>query len=150
MRFIHQKQIVPLISLRKIAFQSGIRIKYIVIITDNAVCPAADVQTEFKGADLIPVRILKKNLPGNALLFMDDIKHGIIHPVKMPLCAGTGIRVAFGLFHGAEFFFRCDSHGGKQHALPAKQRKAVFCHASGNGLRRQVKQLLSGPIAHGF
>ena len=117
-RFIHQKQIVLLISLRKIAFQSGIRIKYIVIITDNAVCPAADVQTEFKGADLVFLCICKDRFPGNPLLFLYDLINSVIDPVKMSLCPWARNWIAVRFFQDTQLFFCSNGHSTEIQVFP--------------------------------
>ena len=57
MCLIHQEQIVSLYPLLKKAFQIYIRIEYVIVITDNIVCPGCHIQTHLKRAHLIFFRL---------------------------------------------------------------------------------------------
>ena len=111
MGLIYKENIIsPLFSFCKIAFQAHIGIKYIIIITDDAVYPAADVQTEFKGADLVFLCICKDRFPSNPLLFLYDLINSVIDPVKMSLCPWAGNWIAVRFFQDTQLFFCSNGH----------------------------------------
>ena len=71
----------------------------------TAVYPAADVQTEFKGADLVFLCICKDRFPGNPLLFLYDLINSVIDPVKMSLCPWAGNWIAVRFFQDTQLSF---------------------------------------------
>ena len=58
MRFIHKENIVALQPFRKKTLQIHIRVKYIIIVTDDIIDPACRIQTKFKRADHKFLRLL--------------------------------------------------------------------------------------------
>ncbi len=64
MRLIHKKQIVSPCTVRKKTPQTGMGVKHIIIITNDAVTKQACIQTHFKRADLVLLCIALQNFTG--------------------------------------------------------------------------------------
>ena len=124
------------------------RIKHIIVITDNPVRKQAHIQTKFKRAYLMLSCILLYDFSGKACFMCQQIINRCIYPVIMSFCIGTGIRIAFRFFLKAYFFF-----GGQYDTLkcqtPVPQKTVgIFCHGPGNGLCRQIKNFVPHSLSH--
>ena len=111
MSLVCQKQIsARCVSFCKIPFQLYVRIKHIVIVADNGICPVGNVQTELKRADPILLCILKNDLPGYSKLLMNNVNYRVIYPIIMAFCLGSGVWIALCFFLETELFFGCNGH----------------------------------------
>ena len=148
MGLVHQENIFPCDPLPKIAFQPGIGVKHIVVVTDDPVHPVADIQAEFKGTHPVSCPIFQDQLPGNAPLLVDDVKDRLIDPVKMSLGQGAGIRVALRPVHGTQLFLGRQGDCGEIQPPGPQKAKALLGHLAGNGLGSQVEQLVPMALPH--
>lgn len=83
MGLIHEEQIITFLSVREVAFQAHIRVKHIVVIADDPVGPAGDVQTVFKWAYPVLFRVLQDLLSCHLLFQVENIEYRLIDPVKV-------------------------------------------------------------------
>ena len=118
---IHQKKVIPRYSFTKKTFQINMRIKHIVIISNDAIRKKTHVQTEFKGTDVVFSGIFLNNFSCEALGVQKKIIYRVINPVKVSLCVRTMIRITFHLFHKTYFFLCCQHHALKLQSMLTKQ-----------------------------
>ena len=125
-------------------------IEHIIIITDDPVGKQAHIQTQFKGTDLVPARIFLDGLPVIMILMQQEVIHGLVDPVIMPLCKGAGSRVTVRLLQEADLVLRRQDDGFHTQPLPPQKLEGVVRHRSCNGFRRQIKNALRFSLAHGL
>ena len=110
MRLVNQKEILLLRSFSEKAPEMGIRIKYIIVITDDRISPDRKIQRHLKrtygmlsciGFNLIPAHIIGVG---------QHIKDRIIDPVKVSFRIRAGIRIAFRFFTKADLLFCSQSN----------------------------------------
>ena len=141
MSLIHQKNIVTFFfSFCKIPLQTHIGIKYIIIITNNAIYKTADIQAQFKRAHLMLFCTVQYLLSGDPLFLLYHLINSIIDPVKMSLCSGTAFRIAVWLFQHTQLFFCSNSYRTEIQVFSfSEQSKCLLSHTSGNGLGSQIE-----------
>ena len=143
MRLINNKKIIANLSrLAEIALQLRVRVKHIVVVADNRVHKIREIQLHFKRTDIPFLRLLLQGLPRVVPAFGQHLEDGRIHPVKMPLCAGTGRRIAVRLVQNTHFFFCCNSDGFAGDSLRAEDQKCFLGHRSGDGSGCQIKNFI--------
>ena len=117
MGLIHEEQIITFLSVREVAFQAHIRVKHIVVIADDPVGPAGDVQTVFKWAYPVLFRVLQDLLSCHLLFQVENIEYRLIDPVKVAFRVWARVRVALALVHGTEFFLCRYCHRGEDQTM---------------------------------
>ena len=117
MGLVNQEDILSFHALGKIPFQTHVRVKHVIVVTDNSVHEIADVQAEFKGTDLKLLSIPQNRLPGNPKFPVNDLIDSVVYPIKMPFCIGAGIRVALRLFEKAQLILGRDGYRAKLESL---------------------------------
>ena len=150
MCLVYEKQVLSPHVVGKIPSQPGVRVKHIVVITDNPICPVGNIQAELERTHLILPGVLDHLLPGDPCLPVDDLIHRVIDPVKMALGIGTAIRVALRGVQKAQFILGGNGHCPQYHAPLLKKGKGLLRHLPGNGLGGQVKELLHMALSHGL
>ena len=85
------------------SFQMCIGIKYIIIITDNSICPHRKIQCKFKRTDLELFCLFLDLLSPHSTAIFQKVIDCIINPVKMSFCIGAGLRITLCFFTKADF-----------------------------------------------
>ena len=102
MRLIHQKQILLLRRLLEKAFQIHIRIKHIIIITQDIVAPRCHIQTQLERTNSMLPGLRDDFFPRKEIRLLQKFIHRIIHTVIMPQGIRTILWIAF-QFHLRKF-----------------------------------------------
>ncbi len=146
MGFIHQKQVFPTDTFRKKTFQVHIRVKHIIIITDNIIRPRCHIQAQFKRADHMLPGLFQNHFPCKYVGLVQQLIHRIIDPVKMSFCIWARIGIAGSFIHQAQLFLCRNLYRLCPAAIPVKNIQCFFCNRRCNRLSRQVKN----PVAKSF
>ena len=85
---------------------------------------------------------------GKTLFPGQQIIDGIIDPVKMSFGIWALLRITFSTFLKTDLLFRCQNNTFESQSLLPQQRKGVLRHRTGDGLRRQIEQLVSHALPH--
>ena len=117
MSLVHQKDISSLRCIRKKAPEIYVRVKDIIIITDDPVRKKGHIQAQLEGTDHMLKGVFLYPLPRKIIGSGKQLVDRIVYPVKMPLCIGAGSRIAVSLLKGAYLFFGGDDHGLEAKAL---------------------------------
>ena len=118
------------------------RIKYIIIVTDNAIAKQADIQAHLKRTYPVFFRKRLQYIPCIIDLCGQQVEQCRINAIKVSLCIGTDFRIAFRIFQKTDFIFRSQQHYLKCQPSFPQQGKVFIRHCSGNGLGSQIKQFL--------
>ena len=148
MGLVHQKQVLPLGPLPEVPLQPHVGVEHVIVVADDAVAPVGDVQAELKGADLVLLCVSEDHLPGDGPLPVDDVVYRIVDPVKMSRRPGAGRRVAVRLLQDAELLLGRHRHRGEIEAPLPQDGEGLLRHRPGDGLGRQVKDLVPQALPH--
>ena len=88
-----------------------LRIKHIVIITDYCVHPVGSIQTHFVRTYLVFLRLGQEIFPKISVPAGQELKHRLIHPVKMTLGIRTFLRITVRFLQTAKLFLCSNSQG---------------------------------------
>ena len=143
MSLINQEQIFASpASVAKEAFQSGVRIKDVVVVTDHGICKKRQIQLKFVWTDrpffclLLYVGAAVFRFPGQHL------KNRVIDAVKVSSGAGTDLGSAVRLVKDTDFFLRRKSQGFDAETTGLQPRKCIFCDSPGDGLGGQIEDFV--------
>ena len=147
---VDQEQILfsPAASVRKKAPQIRMRIKQIIVISDDCICEQTHIQRHFKRADLVLLRILRYFLPGKALFLRKKRIDCRVDPVKMPFCPKTALRIAVRLLQNADLFLCCQQNTFQMETLVTHLRDCCFRSGSCHRLRSQIENPICLPLSN--
>ena len=144
MSFINQKQIFASpASVAKEAFQSGIGIKDVVVVTDHSICKKRQIQLKFVWTDR-PFFCLLLYVGAAVFRFSGQhLKNRVIDAVKVSSGAGTDLGSAVRLVKDTDFFLRRKRQGFDAETTGLQPRKCIFCDSPGDGLGCQIEDFVS-------
>ncbi len=125
-------------------------VEEVIVVADDGIGEEAGVQAHLKGTDHVPGCIGLDGPSVEALLPVQHVEHGIVHPVVMSLCVGAEVRVALGLLHEANLLLGGEDDALQPQPLAPQDVYGLLRHCPGDGLGSQVEELLPHPLPHGL
>ena len=150
MRFVYKEKIVTSYALCKESLKTYIRVKYIVIVTNNVVAPARHIQTEFKWTYFSLNRIFIDYVPVKNISRLQKIVHSIIYSVEMPFGVRTVIRVTLSLIVRTYLVLCCYKYSLTFIAILLKNLKGISCNNSCHIFSSKIKNPVAIAFPHSF
>ncbi len=151
MCLVYQEEVISAhLSLSEKAAQIGMRIKDVIVISDDHVGKKTHIQPHFKGTDLVPFRVFLYGRSVKIVSLSQQRIDCLIYPVKMASGPGAGPGIAIRLLQYTDLLSGCQGHGFAQQAALPHQPHRILRHRPGDGLGCEVKDLFRLALSHGL
>ena len=149
MGFIDKENVIlPRGIFSKKAAQIRMRVKDVIVVTDDAVRKETHVKAHLEGTDIVLFGIFLDRCPRKVVGCREKVIDGCIDPVEVALCARAGIRIALRSVEHTDFFLCRKAYILELQPLRAADFQRILCHPAADRFGGEVENLLCLALTH--